>query len=119
MLPVAAAVDILVTVVWPFGGLLEIDAVWAYSSIRGAKAARTVSKRLQASGGQLKLTFKQTKEMDVMSHYMSWLCHSRNSDRFPHLNGTPPMDYEVVKAMGWEPSLNAVSRYEDEVTKRC
>ena len=29
LLPVSAAIDILATVVWPFGGLLEIDGVWA------------------------------------------------------------------------------------------
>ena len=28
LLPVSAAIDILATVVWPFGGLLEIDGVW-------------------------------------------------------------------------------------------
>ena len=28
LLPVSAAIDILATVIWPFGGLLEIDSVW-------------------------------------------------------------------------------------------
>lgn len=28
LLPVAEAFDLLSTVVWPFGGALEIDAVW-------------------------------------------------------------------------------------------
>lgn len=28
LLPVSAAIDILATVIWPFGGLLEIDGVW-------------------------------------------------------------------------------------------
>lgn len=37
LLPVAFAVDIAVMLVWPFGGLAEVDSVWAYASIRGAK----------------------------------------------------------------------------------
>ena len=49
LLPVSFAVDVLATVIWPFGGLLEIDSVWAYSSIRGAKASRSVTKRLTSS----------------------------------------------------------------------
>ncbi|KAK8199687.1 uncharacterized protein BKA78DRAFT_291291 [Phyllosticta capitalensis] len=49
LLPVSVVVDTLIMFVWPFGGLFEADAVWAYSSIRGAKIARSTTKRLQAT----------------------------------------------------------------------
>ena len=51
LLPVAFAVDVLAMVIWPFGGLAEIDSVWAYASFRGAKVARSTTKRLEASEG--------------------------------------------------------------------
>lgn len=46
---VSFAIDVLVTVIWPFGGLLEIDSVWAYSSIRGAETVRSTTKHLTSS----------------------------------------------------------------------
>jgi len=49
LLPVAGAVDLALTLVWPFGGLLEVDGVWAASSIKGTKSARSVTKRLASS----------------------------------------------------------------------
>ncbi|KAL9112033.1 MAG: hypothetical protein Q9227_003653 [Pyrenula ochraceoflavens] len=44
--PVALTIDI---VGGPFGGLAEIDGVWAYASIKGAKTARSVTKRLTST----------------------------------------------------------------------
>jgi hypothetical protein len=49
LIPVSFAIDVLATVVWPFGGLLEIDSVWAYASIRGAEIVRSTTKRLTSS----------------------------------------------------------------------
>ena len=49
LLPVAFAIDTLAMFIWPFGGLVEIDSVWAYSSFRGAKVARSTTKRLEAT----------------------------------------------------------------------
>lgn len=39
-------IDTLAAVIWPFGGLAEIDGVWAYASISAYLTARNVSKRL-------------------------------------------------------------------------
>lgn len=39
-------IDTLAVVIWPFGGLAEIDGVWAYASISAWLTARSVSKRL-------------------------------------------------------------------------
>lgn len=41
-------IDTLAAIVWPFGGLAEIDGVWAYASISAWLTARSVSKRLSA-----------------------------------------------------------------------
>ncbi|CAN8104817.1 unnamed protein product [Discula destructiva] len=42
----ALVVDTLLVIVWPFGGLAEVDGVWAYASVSAWLAARSVSKRL-------------------------------------------------------------------------
>lgn len=42
----AIAIDTVAVVVWPFGGLAEIDAVWAYASLSGWLTARSVTRRL-------------------------------------------------------------------------
>lgn len=42
----AVVIDTLAAVVWPFGGLAEIDGVWMYTSLSGYLTARSVSKRL-------------------------------------------------------------------------
>ncbi|PRP76102.1 hypothetical protein PROFUN_12907 [Planoprotostelium fungivorum] len=89
LLPVAEAFDLLSTVVWPFGGALEIDAVWAISSFRGAKAARSVANRLSGSGDTLTLSFRsEGKGVSweipyILSGYMASACHNRNPTRFP------------------------------------
>jgi hypothetical protein len=109
LLPITAAVDILATIVWPFGGLLEIDSVWAYSSIRGAKTAHSVTKRLTSSSepgqedGKLKLRFVPSERLEVLRAYLAAKC----VDRDPHLFGSPgvrPTETEVLSAIGWSPS---------------
>lgn len=52
LMPVSFAIDVLAVVILSFGGLLEIDSVWVYSSIRGAKTARSTKTvwRLELSG---------------------------------------------------------------------
>ena len=59
LIPVSFAIDVLATIIWPFGGLLEIDSVWAYSSIRGAKTARSVTKRLNSSSRRTEHTMME------------------------------------------------------------
>lgn len=49
LFPPSLVIDTLAAVVWPFGGLAEIDAVWAYVSISGFLTARSVTKRLDQS----------------------------------------------------------------------
>lgn len=42
----AIVIDTLLAIVWPFGGLAEVDGVWAYASLSAWLTARGVSKRL-------------------------------------------------------------------------
>ncbi len=128
LLPVAFGVDILLTLVWPFGGAAEADGVWAYSSLKGAKVARSVTKRLASStksgelagesststgsedvvgGEKLKLTFKQSERVNVLSDYLAGQCQETNRQMFKRLSGGVPTETEVLEAIGWKPSGKA------------
>lgn len=116
LLPFAFAIDVLATVIWPFGGLLEIDGVWAYSSIRGAKIARSATKRLAPGGNgatqshgdvdegdeddRLHLSFVPSSRLDVLQHYLAYRCHEHDGKLFPSLSMSPT-ETEVLEAMGW------------------
>jgi hypothetical protein len=123
LMPVSFAIDVLVMIVWPFGGLLEIDTVWAYSSIRGAKTARSVTKRLHSSSPsdaehddhKLKLSFTPSPRLDILQHYLAAQCHKRNPSLFP-ASGPAPTESEVLEALGWAPSQNGgeTRNWEDE-----
>jgi len=118
LLPVSAAIDIMATLIWPFGGLLEIDSVWAYSSIRGAKTSRSVTKRLTSTdngsattGGKeanLKLEFMPSPRLEVLDRYLSEKCHERDHKAFASM-GPPPTESEVLSAIGWTPHVSAAS----------
>jgi hypothetical protein len=123
LLPVSFAIDVLATLVWPFGGLLEIDSVWLYSSLRGAKTARSVTKRLHSSSPsdtehdshKLKLSFTPSQHLDVLRRYLAAECHKRNPKLFD-AEGPSPTESEVLEAIGWSPSqTNGETRnWEDE-----
>ncbi|KAL2043646.1 hypothetical protein N7G274_003953 [Stereocaulon virgatum] len=131
LLPVSGAIDLLATVVWPFGGLLEIDGVWAYSSIRGAKTARSVTKRLASSsysgniedqteeqelaGDQLRLSFTQSPRLEILQRYLVTKCREYDHKHFPSTE-VALSEGEVLAAIGWSPSQtgNAQKNWEDE-----
>ncbi|KAJ9626670.1 hypothetical protein H2204_010059 [Knufia peltigerae] len=124
LMPVGYGIDILATFIWPFGGLGEIDTVWAYSSFRGAKTARSVTKRLSsaatptpADGGshggdgegqnggkdQLRLTFRDSGRIEVLRRYLDSECHKVDSKLFPEYR-TGPTESDVLEAIGWTPA---------------
>jgi len=123
LIPVSFAIDVLATLVWPFGGLLEIDSVWAYSSIRGAKTARSVTKRLHSSSPSntehndhtLKLSFAPSPRLDVLRRYLAAECHARDPQLFGS-EGPSPTESEVLEALGWNPSQTRgeTRNWEDE-----
>ena len=131
LLPVSGAIDLLATMVWPFGGLLEIDGVWAYSSIRGAKTARSVTKRLTSStqsghtpaqteeqemaGDKLRLRFTQSPRLEVLGRYLVSRCRDYDHRRFPSVE-IAPTESEVLEAIGWAPSQTGgvEKNWEDE-----
>lgn len=122
LLPVTAAIDILITFIWPFGGLLEIDAVWAYASIRGAKASRSVTKRLTSTSGsgkhdedKLHLNFSPSPRLAVLEKFLAARCHERDGNLFPYV-GSAPTESEALEAIGWFPSSKggAERNWEDE-----
>ena len=130
LLPVAFAVDVLATLVWPFGGLAEIDGVWAANSIRGAKTARSVTKRLHSTSDDaatnpnnpnpskqdsLNLSFTPSPRLDVLYRYLAAQCHKRDPKYF-HQPGHAPTESEVLDAIGWSPSQSGgeTRNWEDE-----
>ncbi|KAI9737610.1 MAG: hypothetical protein M1818_005614 [Claussenomyces sp. TS43310] len=119
LIPVTFGIDILATVIWPFGGLGEIDTVWAYANIRGAKTARSVTKRLNSSGtsneAKLKLTFTPSSRLEVLSNFLSAQCHDIDAKLFPQF-GTKPTEEQAIAAIGWTPSETGgeTKNWEDE-----
>lgn len=107
LLPVSAAIDILITFIWPFGGLFEIDAVWAYSSIRGARTSRSITKRLNNTdtGGddKLHLNFTPSPRLAGLEKYLAARCHEKAPKMFPFVSGAPT-ETEVLEAIEWTPS---------------
>jgi hypothetical protein len=124
LMPVAYGIDILATLIWPFGGLGEIDTVWAYSSFRGAKTARSVTKRLTSSthanpnhedeSNKLKLTFTHSQRIEVLRKYLDAECHKANAKLFPTYEHSPT-ESDVLEAIGWAPSRDTEEKnWEDE-----
>ncbi|KLT42043.1 hypothetical protein CC85DRAFT_98276, partial [Cutaneotrichosporon oleaginosum] len=101
LLPITFAIDwALMFVGWVFGGALEVDAVWLASSFRGAKTARSVTKRLTSSDADLKLTFKPSHRADLLQAYLQQRC-AEADPRFPSVK-MAPSSYDVLDSIGWE-----------------
>ncbi|KIW87845.1 uncharacterized protein Z519_11429 [Cladophialophora bantiana CBS 173.52] len=124
LMPVAYGIDILATFIWPFGGLGEIDTVWAYASFRGAKTARSVTKRLTSStqsspnhedeSNKLKLTFTHSQRLEVLRRYLEAECHKADSKLFPRYEHSPT-ESDMLEAIGWTPSRETEEKnWEDE-----
>ncbi|KAI5195276.1 hypothetical protein E4T39_08308 [Aureobasidium subglaciale] len=122
LLPVSAAVDIMLTLIWPFGGLLEIDAVWAAASFKGAKISRNVTKRLNSTStsgkhdeDMLKLSFHPSNRLETLEKYLAARCHEKNNKTFPSF-GSAPTETECLHAIGWAPSQTGgeTRNWEDE-----
>lgn len=127
LMPVAFGIDIMLTLVWPFGGLVEIDGLWGFASFKGAKTARSVTKRLSsasnsttpyddhASDNQLRLTFVDSERIELLRRYLEAACHKVDSDVFPGFH-TSPTESQVLEAIGWAPehSGGETRNWEDE-----
>ncbi|GAB1740861.1 hypothetical protein NU219Hw_g5940t1 [Hortaea werneckii] len=121
LLPVSFAIDTLATLVWPFGGLLEIDAVWAYASIRGAKTSRSVTKRLASTSetgdhdkDKLTLNFTPSARLALLEKYLAARCHEREPKLFPYIAAVPT-ETEILEAIGWSPSqIGSEKNWKDE-----
>ncbi|PBP19740.1 hypothetical protein BUE80_DR009389 [Diplocarpon rosae] len=112
LLPITLVIDTIAVVIWPFGGLFEVDAVWAYASIKGWNTSRVITKRLGLResrfgkyGGterDLRLRFHEDAQVDVLRRSLADACHKRNPQMFPSA-GVPPTDTEIRNAIGWTP----------------
>ena len=125
LMPVALGIDMLAVLVWPFGGLAEVDALWAYSSFRGAKTARSVTKRLSSASEhqdphrnlemdkQLKLNFIQSQRLEILARYLEVECHRADAKLFPGYQ-TSPTETQVLEAISWGPKGSETKDWEDE-----
>ncbi|KAF1987014.1 hypothetical protein K402DRAFT_393165 [Aulographum hederae CBS 113979] len=122
LLPVGFAIDMLAVLIWPFGGLAEIDAVWLYSSARGAKTARSTTKRLTSSStsgnheeDKLQLRFTPSQRLETLRQYLAAECHKRDHKLFASA-GSVPTETQVLEAIGWSPSQSGGEsrNWEDE-----
>lgn len=114
LLPITLVIDTVAAIIWPFGGLFEVDAVWAYASIKGWNASRVITKRLGNRkslfgkyGGKerdLFLEFRQDEKMEVLRRYLAEACHKQDPAMFDSA-GVPPTELEVMKAIGWSPVI--------------
>lgn len=112
LLPVTLVIDTFAAVIWPFGGLFEIDAVWFYASAKGWNNSRVITKRLGARGSMfgkwggterdLHLGSMQNEKIEVLRQYLADCCHKKNPKMFDS-EGVPPTEGKVMDAIGWNP----------------
>ncbi|CZR61571.1 uncharacterized protein PAC_11468 [Phialocephala subalpina] len=112
LLPITLAIDTFAAVIWPFGGLFEIDAVWTYASVKGWHTSLVMQKRLGARdsrfgiyGGKernLYIRFQQDEKMNVLRRYLAECCHKKDPKMFDSA-GPPPTETQVLNAIGWAP----------------
>ncbi|KAK6224400.1 hypothetical protein QIS74_02727 [Colletotrichum tabaci] len=129
LLPVSLAIDLVMIAV---SGLFEVNAVWAYFTIKGSKTARSVTKRLASSSkkpesidpekseaemakeDKLRLSFRPATRIDVLSRYLEAECHRLDSRMFPRYTSSPT-EVECLEAIGWSPALTRGQKnWEDE-----
>ncbi|RSH90989.1 hypothetical protein EHS25_010165 [Saitozyma podzolica] len=124
LLPVALALDwALMFVGWIFGGALEVDGVWMAASYKGAKTARSVTKRLSSSSSgnasNLSLKFIPSERSDVLQQYLLEKCIQRDQATFNRQHTAIPSEEDVMRAIGWQASgIYEKTYWEDEAWEK-
>lgn len=110
LFPPALVIDTLAVPIWPFGGLAEVDLCWLYASLRGAKASRSVTKRLTSgdltdkkAASQLTLTLVSSPRVQILTQYLAAACHKADPTLFP-VYVSPPGETQCLEAIGWSHS---------------
>jgi hypothetical protein len=133
LLPFSFATDLVLAHVGAPGGLTQFNGGWAALSLRGAKSARSITKRLALSANEqdveesgeqdptnpkaelqnLKLVFHSSPRVEILREYLAAKCTDRNDKLFNAAAGSSeatdtdvPMigENEVLEAIGWQPS---------------
>ena len=87
--------------------------------MRGAKTARSVTKRLNSTGtnedAKLKLTFVPSDRTQVLGHYLTAECHDQDRKMFKE-SSIKPTETQILEAINWSPSQTggATTNWEDE-----
>jgi hypothetical protein len=98
------------------------------ASYRGAKTARSVTKRLSStstsgnahsSSDTLRLNFIPSHRADTLESYLLGQCISRDRGVFNAQHGGLPSEEEVMRAIGWSASgVYESKNWEDEAWER-
>ncbi|CAD6584864.1 MAG: hypothetical protein TREMPRED_003986 [Tremellales sp. Tagirdzhanova-0007] len=130
LLPLSLCADAVLAHVGGPGGFTQVNGVWSALTIRGARNARSITKRLASSthsgdlatstdADHLQLKFRQSDRVDVMRDYLASLCTARNdnlfatSDSDEEVEKTSPLEGDVLEAIGWKPSGQTTNEFEE------
>ena len=131
LLPLSLCADAVLAHVGGSGGFTQVNGGWAALTIRGAKNARSITKRLASSTetgdlststDNLRLVFRSSSRVDVMRDYLASKFIVRNEKLFEGIEQKDaPGEADVLEAIGWEPSGQTtmeVRNWEDEAWER-
>ena len=131
LLPLSLCADAVLAHVGGPGGFTQVNGAWSALTIRGARNARSITKRLASSTksgdlatsedtDQLHLKFRQSHRVDGMRDYLASLCAARNENLFATTPGNAeeeekasPLEAEVLEAIGWKPSGQTTNEFEE------
>lgn len=92
------------------------------ASYKGAKTARSVTKRLSSSSGNtsnLSLKFIPSERADVLQQYLLEKCIQRDQATFNRQHTAIPSEEDVMRAIGWQASgIYEKTNWEDEAWEK-
>ena len=130
LLPLSLCADAVLAHVGGPGGFTQVNGAWSALTIRGARNARSITKRLASStksgdlatstdADHLQLRFRPSHRVDVMRDYLASLCTARNDNLFATADSDEeaeiisPLEADVLEAIGWKPSGQTTNEFEE------
>lgn len=87
------------------------------NSFRGAKTARSVTRRLASSEDSITLSFLPSERASVLESYLLGKCVARNP-RFDRPHWGIPTEEAVMTTIGWDAARAQDENWEDEAWQR-
>lgn len=90
------------------------------NSFRGAKTARSVTRRLASTTEAIVLEFVPSDRAAVLESYLLGACIARDRKRFARPNWGIPTESDVMTTIGWQASQSYQDEnWEDETWERA